>query len=283
MGRRECRDPHAPCTWMEHLYKPSWTPRAQSPWPIIWISPGSSPPVSSFQCPVFTGMYVASPLPVYDWVRKADSGSSPLVSSEGRFTKEQREDEQLKRAWENTMVIDGVPHSHRPLPSTSFAVKDNLLYFFSVISLREHMEEAQRAQQRTYNHPAQPREFQLGDCVLVLVPTTTCKFQIRLSGPSYNIGTTYPHPKGKNWQSSPISLRTCSPLALVALTSFNITSVLPLALWLGSGPTMSPKHTGLSSMKRLTHAIGQYYRTLQQPVIQAHRQGPKAQFDVEVL
>ncbi|KAL7854617.1 hypothetical protein SRHO_G00168070 [Serrasalmus rhombeus] len=42
--------------------------------------------------------------------------------------------------------------------------------------VHEHMEEAQRAQQRAYNPPAQPREFQPGDHVLVLVPTTTCKF-----------------------------------------------------------------------------------------------------------
>ncbi|KAL7882906.1 hypothetical protein SRHO_G00005640 [Serrasalmus rhombeus] len=45
------------------------------------------------------------------------------------------------------------------------------------------MEEAQRAQQRACNRPAQPREFQLGDRVLVLVPTTTCKFLATWQGP----------------------------------------------------------------------------------------------------
>ncbi|KAL6471724.1 hypothetical protein MHYP_G00203740 [Metynnis hypsauchen] len=49
--------------------------------------------------------------------------------------------------------------------------------------VREHMEEAQRAQQRAYNRPAQPREFQPGDRVLVLVPTTTCKFLATWQGP----------------------------------------------------------------------------------------------------
>ncbi|KAL6462880.1 hypothetical protein MHYP_G00293020 [Metynnis hypsauchen] len=49
--------------------------------------------------------------------------------------------------------------------------------------VREHMEEAQRGQQRAYNRPAQPREFQPGDRVLVLVPTTTCKFLATWQGP----------------------------------------------------------------------------------------------------
>ncbi|KAL6458115.1 hypothetical protein MHYP_G00333450 [Metynnis hypsauchen] len=49
--------------------------------------------------------------------------------------------------------------------------------------VREHMEEAQRAQQRAYNRPTQPREFQPGDRVLVMVPTTTCKFLATWQGP----------------------------------------------------------------------------------------------------
>ncbi|KAL7871516.1 hypothetical protein SRHO_G00064990 [Serrasalmus rhombeus] len=49
--------------------------------------------------------------------------------------------------------------------------------------VHEHMEEAQRAQQRAYNRPAQPREFQPGDHVLVLLPTTTCKFLATWQGP----------------------------------------------------------------------------------------------------
>ncbi|KAL7844104.1 hypothetical protein SRHO_G00226430 [Serrasalmus rhombeus] len=47
--------------------------------------------------------------------------------------------------------------------------------------VHEHMEEAQQAQQQA--HPAQPREFQPGDRVLVLVPTTTCKFLATWQGP----------------------------------------------------------------------------------------------------
>uniref|UniRef100_A0A8C2IIM4 ribonuclease H n=1 Tax=Cyprinus carpio TaxID=7962 RepID=A0A8C2IIM4_CYPCA len=42
--------------------------------------------------------------------------------------------------------------------------------------VREHLVKAQQAQQRHYNRAAQPREFQRGDHVLVLVPTAACKF-----------------------------------------------------------------------------------------------------------
>ncbi|XP_073785929.1 uncharacterized protein [Danio rerio] len=49
--------------------------------------------------------------------------------------------------------------------------------------VKEHLTEAQRAQQRLYNRPAQPREFQLGDKVMILIPTTTSKFLASWKGP----------------------------------------------------------------------------------------------------
>lgn len=49
--------------------------------------------------------------------------------------------------------------------------------------VREHLAETQRAQKRLYDRPAQPREFQSGDRVLVLVPTTTSKFLASWQGP----------------------------------------------------------------------------------------------------
>jgi len=49
--------------------------------------------------------------------------------------------------------------------------------------VREHMAEAQTAQARVYNRGAQPREFAPGDRVLVLVPTSECKFLARWNGP----------------------------------------------------------------------------------------------------
>ncbi len=42
--------------------------------------------------------------------------------------------------------------------------------------VREHLSKAQQAQQHHYNRAAQPREFQAGDRVMVLVPNAACKF-----------------------------------------------------------------------------------------------------------
>ncbi len=49
--------------------------------------------------------------------------------------------------------------------------------------VREHLAKAQQAQQRHYNRAAQPREFQTGDRVMVLVPTAACKFLATWKGP----------------------------------------------------------------------------------------------------
>ena len=42
--------------------------------------------------------------------------------------------------------------------------------------VREHMKRVQAEQARLYNRSAQVREFQPGDQVMVLVPTSECKF-----------------------------------------------------------------------------------------------------------
>lgn len=44
------------------------------------------------------------------------------------------------------------------------------------------MQVAQREQQ-AYNQPVQPREFQLGDRVILLLPSSTCKFLAFWEGP----------------------------------------------------------------------------------------------------
>ncbi|XP_073789446.1 protein NYNRIN-like [Danio rerio] len=49
--------------------------------------------------------------------------------------------------------------------------------------VKQHLTEAQRAQQRLYNRPAQPREFHPGDKVMILIPTTTSKFLASWKGP----------------------------------------------------------------------------------------------------
>ena len=49
--------------------------------------------------------------------------------------------------------------------------------------VREHMEKAQRAQSRTYNRGATLRSFEVGEKVMVLVPTSECKFLAKWKGP----------------------------------------------------------------------------------------------------
>lgn len=61
------------------------------------------------------------------------------------------------------------------------AMKDRVATIYPIV--REHMEKAQKEQQASYNRPAQPREFQPGDRVLVLVPTVECKFLATWQGP----------------------------------------------------------------------------------------------------
>ena len=58
--------------------------------------------------------------------------------------------------------------------------------------VRQHMEEAQSAQARLYNRGAKLREFQPGEKVLLLVPTTECKFLARWQGPFEIIEKTSP-------------------------------------------------------------------------------------------
>ncbi len=52
-----------------------------------------------------------------------------------------------------------------------------------VALVREHLAKAQQAQQRHYDRAAQPREFQTGDRMMVLVPTAACKFLTTWKGP----------------------------------------------------------------------------------------------------
>lgn len=49
--------------------------------------------------------------------------------------------------------------------------------------VREHLSKAQLAQQRHYNRAAQPREFQSGHHIMVLVPNAACKFLATWQGP----------------------------------------------------------------------------------------------------
>ncbi len=80
-----------------------------------------------------------------------------------------------KEAWEQQ------PATHR---STIEHVREMRERIDRVMPLvREHLAAAQEAQRRHYDRAAQPREFQPGDYVLVLVPTAACKFLAKWQGP----------------------------------------------------------------------------------------------------
>ncbi len=80
-----------------------------------------------------------------------------------------------REAWEQQ------PAAHR---STLEHVREMRERIDRVMPLvREHLTKAQQAQQRHYDRAAQPREFQTGDHVMVLVPTTACKFLATWQGP----------------------------------------------------------------------------------------------------
>ena len=58
--------------------------------------------------------------------------------------------------------------------------------------VREHMAQAQKEQSQVYNRGAKQRKFKVGDKVLVLVPTSECKFLARWQGPYEVVERTGP-------------------------------------------------------------------------------------------
>ncbi|KAJ8347570.1 hypothetical protein SKAU_G00261590 [Synaphobranchus kaupii] len=71
------------------------------------------------------------------------------------------------------------PSPHRTMVEHVEEVRERMATIWPMV--REHM--AQTAQARVYNHGAQPREFAPGDKVLVLVPTSECKFLVKWNSP----------------------------------------------------------------------------------------------------
>ncbi|KAK3511087.1 hypothetical protein QTP70_030287 [Hemibagrus guttatus] len=88
--------------------------------------------------------------------------------------------------------------------------------------MKEHMEAAQHDQQQVYKWPAQPREFQPGNQVMLLVSNTVCKFLAKWQGlymvhESMRPGRGFPVP-GVKWGGAP------GPLAVLYMTR-KLTSV----------------------------------------------------------
>ncbi len=80
-----------------------------------------------------------------------------------------------KEAWEQQ------PAPHRSVIEHVKEMRERIDRVMPLV--REHLFKAQQAQQRHYNRAAQPREFQPGDRVMVLVPNSACKFLASWQGP----------------------------------------------------------------------------------------------------
>ncbi len=95
----------------------------------------------------------------------ADGWTTGFTPFELLFGRQPRELlEVAKEAWEHQH-----PTPHHSLIKHVTEMRERIDRVAPLV--REHMVKAQQAQQRHYNRAAQPREFQRGDRVMVLVPT----------------------------------------------------------------------------------------------------------------
>ena len=106
-------------------------------------------------------------------VPQASTGFSPFELLYGRRPRGLLD--LAKEAWEQQ------PSPHRTMIEHVEGLRDRMATLWPLV--REHMAEAQTAQARVYNRGTQPREFQVADKVLVLVPTVECKFLAWWQGP----------------------------------------------------------------------------------------------------
>lgn len=80
-----------------------------------------------------------------------------------------------RKAWEQS------PTPHRSVIEHVQQMRNRIDRVMPLV--REHLAEAQHAQQRLYDRPAQPRKFQVGDWLLVLTSSVTSKFLASWKGP----------------------------------------------------------------------------------------------------
>ena len=106
-------------------------------------------------------------------VPQASTGFSPFELLYGRQPRGLLD--LAKEAWESQ------PCPHRSVVEHVERLQARARKIWPLV--REHMEQAQRDQSRIYNRGAVVREFQVGEKVLVLVPSNECKFLAKWQGP----------------------------------------------------------------------------------------------------
>ncbi|XP_067303559.1 uncharacterized protein [Pseudorasbora parva] len=122
-----------------------------------------------------------------------------------------------KEAWEQQ------PGVHRSTIEHVRQMRDRIDHVMPIV--REHLAKAQQAQRRHYDRAAQPREFQRGDHVLVLVPTAACKFLATWQGP-FTVAE----------KVGPVTYRVRQPGKRRADQLYHINL---LKRWVGTGPQLS--------------------------------------------
>ncbi|XP_026146496.1 uncharacterized protein LOC113120717 [Carassius auratus] len=122
--------------------------------------------------------------------------------------------------------------------------------------VREHLTKAQQAQQRHFDRAAQPREFQPGDHVMVLVPTSACKFLARWQGP-YTVLE----------RVGPVTYRVRQPGRRRPEQLYHVNL---LKRWVGTGPQLAAltastpvvvdvnPHLSAAQKAELQHLVGQF-------------------------
>ncbi|KAL1277196.1 hypothetical protein QQF64_023869 [Cirrhinus molitorella] len=106
-------------------------------------------------------------------VPQASTGFTPFELLFGRQPRGLLE--VAKEAWEQQ------PAAHRTVIEHVREMRERIDRVMPLV--REHLVRAQQSQQCHYNRAVQPREFQPGDKVMVLVPNAACKFLATWQGP----------------------------------------------------------------------------------------------------
>uniref|UniRef100_A0A8C5BI86 Gypsy retrotransposon integrase-like protein 1 n=1 Tax=Gadus morhua TaxID=8049 RepID=A0A8C5BI86_GADMO len=106
-------------------------------------------------------------------VPQASTGFSPFELLYGRIPRGLLD--LAKEAWESR------PSPHRTLVDHVEQVRDCMAQVWPIV--RDHLRQAQQAQARVYNRGAQLRLFRPGDLVMMLIPTSECKFLAKWQGP----------------------------------------------------------------------------------------------------
>ena len=106
-------------------------------------------------------------------VPQASTGFSPFELLYGRRPRGILD--LAKEAWESH------PSPHRTTIEHVELFRDRMAKVWPIV--RDHLTRAQQTQARSYNKGARVRTFQPGDKVLVLVPTSECKFLAKWQGP----------------------------------------------------------------------------------------------------